>query len=166
MKKNNAGFTMVELIIVILIIGFLLSASVYIFNSTRMKSRDAQRAANISTITKALSIYFNATSSFPVANPSGVCLTDASAQAVRLKNENAIVYMPQDPLWPATTPAPANLHQPGNEYVIGGQNFCYFYWTNSVPGGSSQYYISYFLETDSNAGKAGIHVISQDGNTP
>jgi prepilin-type N-terminal cleavage/methylation domain-containing protein len=159
MKKDNHGFTMIELLIVILIIGFLLSASMYIFNSTRMKSRDAQRAANISTITKSLSLYINEVFTFPPA-PNGICLNGMSQPAKDLISKRAIAFMPYDPLWASTSPA--SFVGPGNNYPAAGQtNFCYWYWTNA---NSSQYYLSYFLETNSSAGTAGINKVSQIGN--
>lgn len=152
---------MIELIIVILIIGFLLSAAVYVINSTRMKSRDAQRAANISTITKALSLYINEMYTFPPA-PNGICLNSGAQPAKDLIAKKALAFMPNDPLWASTSPTKFHDEPAFKDYAVEPAiNFCYWYWTNAD---SSKYYLSSFHETKSNAGIAGIHFITQEGN--
>ncbi len=82
--SNTArGFTLLELITVIAIIGILSSVTVVSLGSSRAKARDSERIAEISQIAIALDLYYNACKQFPAslvttANngscPSGVTL--------------------------------------------------------------------------------------------
>lgn len=65
--RNKKGFTLVELLIVISIIGFLVSMAMYAFNSAKMESRDAQRLAGLRAIEKALELYYdNNNNTYPI----------------------------------------------------------------------------------------------------
>ncbi|MFZ4648228.1 MAG: type II secretion system protein, partial [Patescibacteria group bacterium] len=64
---NKQGFTLIELLVVIAIIGLLATLSVVALNSARVKARDAKRLADVRQIQTALELYFNASSSYPVA---------------------------------------------------------------------------------------------------
>lgn len=68
MKKTNkilqpcsvqVGFTLVELLVVISIIGFLASSAMYALNSARLNARDAQRLAELKNMQKALELYYD-----------------------------------------------------------------------------------------------------------
>ena len=53
------GFTLVELLIVISIIGILSSLAIVSLNSARVKARDAQRGADFKQLYTALSLYYD-----------------------------------------------------------------------------------------------------------
>lgn len=55
--KRAVGFTIVELLIVIVIISILASLTVVAFNSVQQRSRDTQRKADLNAVSKLLSIY-------------------------------------------------------------------------------------------------------------
>jgi prepilin-type N-terminal cleavage/methylation domain-containing protein len=57
MKRN--AFTLVELLVVIAIIGLLSTVAAMSFTSTRVKSRNTQRKANLVQISKALDLFYN-----------------------------------------------------------------------------------------------------------
>ena len=57
MKKSTSGFTIVELLIVIVIIAILAAITVVAFNGIQGRARDAQRANDIAQIKKALLAY-------------------------------------------------------------------------------------------------------------
>ena len=67
-KLNNLGFTLIELLVVISIIGFLATASMVVFNSVRMKGRDAKRVADLKKVATALDLYYDEYGKYPAPN--------------------------------------------------------------------------------------------------
>ena len=70
-KTNRIGFTLIELLVVISIIGFLATASMVVFNSVRIKARDVKRIADIKQIQKALDLYYDQNSAYPISGSCG-----------------------------------------------------------------------------------------------
>lgn len=105
MKKNN-GFTLVELLVVISIIGILATLVMANLNSARSRARDAQRKSDARSIATALRLYFNDKGYYPSNDSSGNILGCGSAgtSVCDWGNEWSVgttVYMPklsQDPL--------------------------------------------------------------------
>lgn len=99
MKKNifNEGFTLVELLVVISIIGVLLALSLSAFSSTKKSARDGKRKADLEQIRSALEIYRTDCKTYPAAVSFGNPLTGAETPC--LTN----IYMaevPKDSLTP------------------------------------------------------------------
>lgn len=59
LKKQLQGFTLIEVLIVLAIIGLLSSVVLTSFNLVRSKSRDAKRLADIRQINSAIQMYIN-----------------------------------------------------------------------------------------------------------
>ena len=58
MRKSTSGFTLVEILIVIVIIGILAAALVPRLTSAQSKARDLRRKTDLMTIHKALRIFY------------------------------------------------------------------------------------------------------------
>ncbi|MBX4205783.1 prepilin-type N-terminal cleavage/methylation domain-containing protein, partial [Candidatus Microgenomates bacterium] len=65
------GFTLVELLVVISIIGVLATVMLGGFYSTQVRGRDSQRKSNIKELANALELYLNDYGAYPAANGSG-----------------------------------------------------------------------------------------------
>ena len=63
--KKNKGFTILELLVVVAIIGLLSAVVMASLNSSRSKGRDAKRIEETRQIINAVELYFNATGKYP-----------------------------------------------------------------------------------------------------
>ena len=55
--RHQKGFTIVELLIVIVVIGILAAITIVAYNGIQTRARDAKRTADISSIQKAIELY-------------------------------------------------------------------------------------------------------------
>ncbi|TSC78771.1 MAG: putative General secretion pathway protein GspG [Parcubacteria group bacterium Gr01-1014_33] len=69
----SAGFTLVELLVVISIISVLASVVLTSVNSVRAKARDALRKAEMTELVKALELYYDAYGRYPPFRASNSC---------------------------------------------------------------------------------------------
>lgn len=158
-KGNLTGFTLVELLVAISIIGFIAVTTMVVINVARKSARDTVRVANIATIKRALAMYLNdSTSGYPAS--TGECLSAGSGVGSGLISFKVLLSVPADPLWP--TAVPSNIGTGANLGVAisPSNNFCYYYFSN-FPSDSGQYRISFFLESNSKVGTAGINFTTQ-----
>jgi prepilin-type N-terminal cleavage/methylation domain-containing protein len=65
--KHSRGFTLIELMVVIAVIGLLSSIIVVILTSARTDSRDTKRVADLKEITTALQLYYDTYNTYPSA---------------------------------------------------------------------------------------------------
>lgn len=95
-NKVIKGFTLVELLVVISLIGILSTLVIANLNSARERARDAQRKSDLRNIQTALRLYYNDNAGFPPAS-------EITAAWGLQWAKNGVVYMntlPKDPLSP------------------------------------------------------------------
>ena len=103
--KKQTGFTIVELLIVIVIIGILAAITIVAYNGIQGRSRDAQRVQDMQTIVKALDLYKTTNGSYPAAvgtaNASGWEVSHNGTSATNflsaLVTNKTISQVPLDP---------------------------------------------------------------------
>lgn len=69
MKKSRNGFTIVELLVVIVVIGILATIVIISYNGVQARSRDSRRQSDIGNIIKAMELYYSDHGSYPI--PTG-----------------------------------------------------------------------------------------------
>ena len=128
-RANKSGFTLVELLVVVAIIGLLSGMVIISIKDVKAKSRDSRRVSDMNTIVTALNMYHNDNNAYPITDESGIYITGSDTLSVALKNNGAVTAMPIDPL--------------------NTDNYRYYY--QSVDG--KDFYLEYYLETSSMKGK-------------
>lgn len=68
MKNTRRGFTIVELLIVIVVIAILAAISIVAYNGIQQRARDSERSAEMQTVEKALAMYFIDNGSYPTCS--------------------------------------------------------------------------------------------------
>jgi prepilin-type N-terminal cleavage/methylation domain-containing protein len=63
--SKRSGFTLLEALVVILIVGILAAVAIYSLNLTRASNRDAKRVSDVSVIRAALTQYWLQKASYP-----------------------------------------------------------------------------------------------------
>lgn len=65
LRNNQGGFTIIEMLVVVAIIGILSTLSIMALNGRQVDARDVKRLADLDTIQKALALYYTANGSYP-----------------------------------------------------------------------------------------------------
>lgn len=109
MKTLSKGFTLIEMLVVISIIGILATLVAANLNSARSRARDTQRKSDIKNISTALRLYYNDIGRYP-ANDGSYQLKACDPATATCTwgsqwNIGTTVYMqslPKDPLSPTS----------------------------------------------------------------
>lgn len=147
-KHKQPGFTIVELLIVIVVIGILAAITIVAYNGVQQRARDTARQSGISNLTKALEIYYSINAQYPTSSGSTVInsgwSTTADASWQNLINQLVPTYVSVLPRDPGTSTATAA--------ISGGSNYDYYAFSNTTYCGSSAgqgYLLTYHLENSS-----------------
>ncbi|QQS22452.1 prepilin-type N-terminal cleavage/methylation domain-containing protein [Candidatus Saccharibacteria bacterium] len=154
MQKSRTGFTIIELVVVVIVVSILATIVVVSYNGSQARARDARRRTDVANIVKALELYYNDNGSYPTTSGSTAMTinwfssNDASWSTFNtaLVNSNAITSLPVDPLNVPSSGA-ANT---GVSFGTG--NYSYALYVNklnycgSAPG--QMYLLLYRLESE------------------
>lgn len=67
-KRYTDGFTLLEILVVMVIIGILATIGLRSFSSSQVKARDARRKSDLHNIASALEVYFNDKRQYPAGS--------------------------------------------------------------------------------------------------
>lgn len=99
LKKRQSGFTIVELLIVIVVIGILATLVIVTFSGIQQKARDSQRQTDINAVDSHLEAYYAEHGVYPSIGQ----LNDSSWRTTNMKGLDAEAL--KDPKGSATTVA-------------------------------------------------------------
>ncbi|MFA5746775.1 MAG: FISUMP domain-containing protein [Candidatus Paceibacterota bacterium] len=100
-KGNSRGFTLIEILIVIAIIG-ILSAAIFVgTQSAQASARDSRRQGELSQVKKSLQSYYLANNKYPTTTAAGISLeadSDANGDFTQaMKGSGYMSVIPRDP---------------------------------------------------------------------
>jgi len=135
MENKKQGFTIIELMVTMAIIGMIVALITISFSGAKAKSRDSRRMEDLKQISNALNLYYSVHRNFPTANPV-IHLDGADTISTSLINENFMPAAITDPL--------------------DSGNYIYQYFSSS----GLDYVLSFYLETGSIQGySVGAHTM-------
>ena len=141
-KRNTRGFTIVELLIVIVVIGILAAITVVAYNGTQQRARDTRRQDDVGVITKALELYYIDNGKYPAGSGSTVInnfwstTADGSWSALATALRPYLAQLPPDPVSTAS----------GDPLSPSGYNYAYFAGSYCGAGTYQMYILVYRLE--------------------
>lgn len=101
-QSSQAGFTLIEILVVMVIIGIIATIGFGSFQSSQLKARDSTRKSDLSQIGKALETYYNDKGQYPTDNAGlingcsgGTCSWGDSFTDE--KGTNYMIKIPSDP---------------------------------------------------------------------
>lgn len=145
MKKYEDGFTVVELLIVIVVIATLATISVTAHNGIQSRARDVEREQDMTTVQKVLAMYYTDHSSYP----DTMQLRDPAWRAANLVTADQGIFVnPQAPVGTENSVGAAGSIVPTHSY-----SYYSFKTDNSVCAGDEQphcvgYALTWRLEKD------------------
>ncbi|MAF20834.1 MAG: hypothetical protein CMI55_04100 [Parcubacteria group bacterium] len=132
--KNNSGFTLLELLIVVFIIGLLAVLVLVNISNVRSKSRDSSRVADIQAIQNGLAMYETNNQAYPDSLGVQTEITGSDLMSSALIGDGVMKGVPVDP----------------TNAAVEGVTYKYYYTSDD----GSDYLLEYYLETNSVLGKS------------
>lgn len=132
--RNNKGFTLVELMIVVVILGVLMGTILPRLTGAQARARDTARVADLGNIAAALQTYYDDYGTFPGTSATSECLDEAAGSGQAIAGYLKGDAVPRDP------------SAAGNGALCSGANVGEYYYAPLVKDGISAN--SYILCTD------------------
>lgn len=76
MKNNQLGFTLLEMLVVITILGILAAVGMGQYWTSQKKAKDGQRKSDLANLARALEMYYNDFGEYPADNDNGKIKVD------------------------------------------------------------------------------------------
>jgi type II secretion system protein G len=102
--RKQTGFTIVELLIVIVVIGILAAITIVAYNGIQSRATDSTRRSDVNSVRKAIEAEYTQTGQYPLAgNGSSTCLSAPHwacwgfTPETRFVRSEFLQKMPQDP---------------------------------------------------------------------
>lgn len=115
-KSRNSGFTIVELLIVVVIIGILAAIVAVAYGNVTANSKDTKRAADLSAIQKALEMYYIDNGGYPrcgATGPNTPPALGAGTATACLTDDLVPTYMASIPTDPTNSGSYVYRYAPG-----------------------------------------------------
>lgn len=99
-KRKQAGFTMIELLIVMVILSILLVVGIGSFISSQTKSRDSARKTDLQNVARAIELFYNDKGEYPTSTgKTGILSQDWGGSFVDPGNASTLYMnlLPTDP---------------------------------------------------------------------
>ena len=150
-NQKRKGFTLIELMVVVAIMGLLAALAVISLNNARERARDARRISDIKQIQTALEMYYLDNHGYPTTPQDGypgclehLCISSGGTEGID-SNCSGTVYMNLTPSNP----------QPRGDGDCANTNYKYTVVPSS--GSNTSYYIDYCLGSETGDIEAGDH---------
>ena len=141
--KNGAGFTLIELMVVVVIIGILSAVALPRFMVQQKKAKEGTAWADLDAMTTACEMYYLDCDTYPTATTKATGILNALVTNAQSKTGWAGPYMK----YRRTTGAATNLPKDpwGNEYTYSGDASSYTIWCNHGGDYGSDEYSAYYV---------------------
>jgi prepilin-type N-terminal cleavage/methylation domain-containing protein len=117
-RRDNRGFTLVELLVVVALIALLSSFIMAALTTARARGRDAGRLAQITAIQQALQLYVTDHSSFPTTGTNPTCLADSGTCWSGLADTDPDIATALASYIPSLPADPLNTRGVGDRYLL------------------------------------------------
>jgi len=150
-KTKKKGFTLIELMVVVAIMGLLAALAVISLNNARARARDARRISDVKQVQTALELYYLDNQEYPDSTGEvieGLCISSTNGLAATC---SGTVYM---------RVTPSNPQPRGDGDCPDTQ---YYYTGDTDAGDTISYHIEYCLGSETGDVPAGTQTATPAG---
>lgn len=142
--KKSDGFTIVELLIVIVVIGLLAAITIVAYGGVQEKANNVRKMNDIQSVAKAIELYKSQNDIYPV---TGTTASDV------LSDSNCSVGTKQSQWVPGLVPEfIRSLPQSDGKQPNGSNSGCYKYWSNGT-----HFIVSAWVAAEGNTVDSGLY---------